>query len=354
MILKINDRLENKQVDFFDSFTLTLRHDAIASSFGFSGYFNPDNQEHVDIYCIGHYHIVTLFHNGELLLTGNILKEEFSSSKEKKLVTFTGGSLTDVLEHCEIPTSLYPLQSDSLSLRQIAQKLLAPFKIQMVVDSSVAQLMDGIFDTSTAKETQTIKGYLTELAKQKNILITHNEKGQLVFTKAGKNKTPILNYGDDGLPCPDMKLNFDGQAMHSHITVIKEQDPDGGGNAGESTVRNPFVINSVYRPKVVVQSSGDDNDTEQAAKNILAAELQNLKLMITTDRWELDGKVIKPGNYITVVNPDAYLQKRSTWFIEQVDLKGDSQSTTAVLTCVIPEVYNGNPPNYLWKGINLH
>ena len=353
MNLRINDRIRNRDVKFFNSFQVSLRYDSVASTFGFTGYFNPDNPEHKDLYCIGHYHIATVEHNGELLLTGNILSEGFSNASEKKLVTFAGYSLPGVLEDCEIPTSIYPLQSDSLSLREIASKLIKPFGIQMIVDPSVAKLMDGIYESNTAKESQTVKAYLTELTKQKNIIMTHDAKGRLVFTKAKTNQKPILNYGGDGIPCPQMNLSFNGQAMHSHITVIREQDTE-SENAGESTVRNPYVINSVYRPKVIVQSSGDDNDTLQVAQNALAAELQNLKLVITTDRWELDGKVIKPNNLITVVNPEIYLYKKSTWFIEQVDLVGDSEKTTAALTCALPEVYNGEPPEYLFKGINLH
>jgi prophage tail gpP-like protein len=352
VILKINDRIRNRKVDFFNQFNLSLRYDAIASSFSFNFFFNPDNPEHKEMACIGHYHTATVEHNNELLLTGYILSEGFHDEAVKKLNALGGYSLPGVLEDCEIPPSLYPLQFDGLSLRQIAQKLTQPFGITMVVDSSVASKMDAVFEKTTAKEGQVIKQVLTELAAQKNIVISHNEKGHLLFTAAKTKQKPILNFEDGGIPFTSMGLTFNGQAMHSDITVIKQADKD-GGNAGDHTVKNPYVP-FVYRPKVVTQNSGDDIDTEQAAKNVRAAELKNLKLSVVTDRWEIDGKIIKPNNIITVVNPNVYLYKKTEWFVEQIDFTGDNAKTTATLTCVPPEVYNGQEPKNMFAGINLH
>lgn len=351
MILRINDRIRNRQVNFWNNYQLSLRYDSIASSFSFAFYFNPDNIEHKEMSCVGHYHLCTVEHNGELLLTGYILSEGFTDSSTRKLVAMGGYSFPGVLEDCEIPPLLYPLQSDGLTLREIAQKLTRAFQIQMVVDPAVAAKMDAVLEKSTAKESQNIKSYLTELAAQKDIIISHNEQGHLVFTEAKTNKKPILNF-DGGLPFTSMELSFNGQAMHSHITIMKQADSD-GGNAGEFTIENPYVP-YVYRPKVVTQSSGDDNDTEKAARNILADELKNLKLTIVTDRWEIDGMVIKPNNIVSVTNPNIYLYQSTDWFIESVELTGDEKATTAKLSCVLPEVYNGQIPKYIFKGINLH
>lgn len=354
MILRINDRIRNRKVEFFNSFQLSLRYDAIASAYSFSFFFNPENIQHKEMSCIGHYHLCTVEHNNEILLTGYILSETFNNSSQKQLISFSGYSLPGVLEDCEIPPSLYPLESNNLSLREIAQRLLKPFGLKMIVDSSVAAKMDEVYEKTTAKESQTIKSYLQELASQKNILISHNEKGEVVFTSAKTSQKPILNFDvvNGGIPFTSMALQFNGQGMHSEITAIKQPSED-GGNAGESTVKNPYVP-FVYRPKVVVQNSGDDIDTEQAAKNARATELKNLKLTIVTDRWELNGKMIKPNNLITVVNPEVYLYQKSTWFIEQIDFVGDQEKTVATLTCCIPEVYNLQEPKYLFSGINLH
>lgn len=351
MVLKIDDRIRNRKVEFFNNFTLDLKYDSVASSFGFNFLYDPNNREHVELAVIGHYHIGRLEHNGELLITGFILSTGFSDQPIQQPAKFSGYSLPGVLHDSNIPTSLYPLQFDGLSLKEIAQRLVAPFDFGITIDPEVSSLMDKTFDVSTANEKQSIKQYLAELASQKNIILSHDNLGNLLFTRAKANSKPILNF-DGGIPFTDMTLQFNGQAMHSDITVIKQANSD-GGNAGESTIKNPYVP-FVFRPKTIVQNSGDDNDTEFTAKMALAQELKNFKLTIVTDRWEVDGKVIKPNSIISVTNPRISLFTKTDWFIESVKLVGDEKKTVATLTCVLPEVYNGKTPEYIFAGINLH
>lgn len=345
MNLKINHRLGIVDVDFFSNFELTLKYDSVASVFAFGFYFDPKNKTHAELACVSHYHEAIVQHNGETLVTGFILGQAFKHGAVKELAKFGGYSKPGVLEDCEIPPSLYPLQSDGLTLREIVSKLIAPFKLKMVVDSSVASKMDAAIPVSTASVSQNIKTYLTELTTQRGIVMTHNENGDLVFTKAKKSYKPICHF-DAGIPGTEITMSFNGQGMHSDITVMKQADSE-GGNAGETTIQNPYVP-IVYRPKVITQTSGDSNTIEETAKNALAAELKNIVLTIKTDRWEIDGKIIRPDNTITVTDPEVFLYKKTEWFIESVSYTGDAKETTAVLTCVPIEVYNGETPTNMF------
>jgi prophage tail gpP-like protein len=356
VILKINDRIRTRRLEFFNQFSLNLRYDSVASGFAFKGYFNPDNIEHKEMYCIGHYHKCTVEHNGELLLTGLMLSETFNNSKVRELASFGGYSLPGVLEDCNIPPDLYPLQCDGMTLREIVAKFTKPFNLTVVVHDTVSKLMDEAYGKTAAEPTQSIKEYITSLAAQKNIVVSHNEHGHLIFTRANTNRTPILNFNslkESTIPFTKMSIGFNGQQMHSHIHVIKQASSK-GGNAGEAVIRNPYVISSVYRPKVIIQSSGTDVDTDKVARMALSAELKNLKLTVVTDRWDVDGKIIKPNNLITVINPEIYLYKKSTWFIEEVGYEGNNKEQITTMTCCLPEVYNDKDPRYLFQGINLH
>lgn len=375
MELTINDRIRNRKVTFFNEVKISLKYNTLASTFSLSFYYDPNIIEQKEMACIGHYHICYLSHNGELILTGIILSEAFTGHTKKTLVTVSGYSLTGVLEDSSIPTDgaidaaiekgnlkikpgevtpYAPLQSDGLSLREIAEKLLAPFKLTMVIDGSVSDRMEEKFSESNAKPRDSVKHYLTELATQKDINLSHNEKGQVVFTKAKTNLKPILDFNIPvgGLPGTKMDLHFNGQAMHSQITVVKQAEED-GDNAGEFTVDNPFVY-TIFRPKTVVQSSGNELDTELAAKKARADELRHLPLTITIDRWDINNKLIKPGNIISVINQEIYIFKKTNFFIESVDYEGDQTSLTAVLHCVLPSVYDGSEPVYIFSGINIH
>lgn len=354
--LKINDRFRNRKIDFFNEFSLTLKHDSIGSVFGFNIYFDPQNPEHKELACVTHFHEVTLFYDDELLVTGVLTNQAFSQSTVKELAKFGGYSLTGVLEDCTIPPKLYPLQTNGLSLSQIVNKILPSFKLKMIVDSSVSDRMNKPFKTVTASETQTIKDFLVSLASQKNIIISHTEKGELLFTETKTKQDPILKFDltkQNVIPGTKFEHSYDGQSMHSHITVMKQASLD-GGNAGQVTIRNPYVIGSVYRPIVRTQSSGDDNDTNLAARKELANELRGEKLTITTDRWVVDGKIIKPNNIIEIYAPELYLYKKTRWFVESINFSGNNKSTTAVIECVLPEVYNSENVESMYRNINLH
>ena len=344
MILKVKRHFK---IDTYNKFSLLLRYDAVASSFSFSFYFDPENPEHKLLFQPGHYHQIDIEHNGELLLRGWILGQAFGSQSVKVLSSVNGYSLSGVLEDCQIPVDLYPLQADSKNLREISQRLVSKFPFSVQIDGSVASKMEQVYDISTAKDNDTIKGYLTSLASQKDIILTHTNEGNVLFTKAKTRSTPIFHFEQGLESVIEMSLKFNGQKMHSDITVQKQAGIE-GGNSGESTIQNPFVP-FVYRPKVVTQNSGDDNDTQDAAKNVRSAEMKGIVLTIKTSIWELDGKVIKPNQIITVRNPELYLYKKSNWFIESVQLDGDETQTIATLRCVLPETYNGGTPSYIFE-----
>jgi len=339
MILKI----DGKQYDFFNEVNVSLKYDSIASAFSFSFYFDPSNIEHKRLLEPLKYKPCTIEHEGELLITGTLISCGFNSSDKPSLVGVGGYSKAGVLEDCEIPTSNYPLQTQNLKLRDIATRLLKPFNIPFKVDSIVSASMDRTIAETTANEKQSVKSYLTELAGQRHIIMSHNEKGEVIFTKANTVQKPLIEFNlSNGLiPATSMTLDVNGQAMHSQITVIKEASAD-GGNAGQATIRNPFV--NVFRPSVKVQTSGDDNTTSQAARMELSKELSNIKLTIQLDRWTINGKIIRPNNIVSVTNPELYIYHKTNFFIESVTFKGNEKEQTSVLTCVLTSVYDNSTP----------
>lgn len=358
--LIINDRIRDSELRYFNKLNINMKYDAFASTFAFEYNFSPDKREIKELSCIGHYHIAKIREGKDLLLLGNVLSIGFSSQSTRQLAAISGYSITGVLEDCSIPmVDGVPLQTDGLSLRQIAQQLLNKFGLKMKVDALVAADMDKAIDSTTGTATGNIKEYLTKLAKQRNIVISHTPQGELLFTRLDAKLKPIYHFTKQSAGVTGMSLSFNGQGMHSHITAVKQAGEDESDNAGQSeTLRNPYVINTVYRPLVVSQSSGDDNDSELVAKQTLANELRNVKVSISLSTWLVNGSIPKPGQLLSITNDEIYLYsdllEPSNWMIEEVQLSEDNQTRRMVLNCVLPEVYNGQTPKYLWKGINLH
>jgi prophage tail gpP-like protein len=342
VILKIG----NKKFDHYNEVSVLLNYDSVASSFSFSVYFDPDNAEHKAIFKPGSYQAVTIEHDGETLITGTLLVPEFNDGPVVEPLVLSGYSKTGVLEDCEIPQSAYPLQADGLTLKQIAEKILKPFKLKLVVDSAVSSAANSKYTTSTASDKQKIKEYLCELAGQKNIIVSHNEKGELLLTKAKATQTPIFDFNKDAMGFK-YRLSFNGQQMHSSITLQKQASKSGKGNAGLSTVNNPYASSS-YRPRTHRQTSGTDVNTKDGVRNLLSEELKALSLTITMKGWTLNGKIVRPNSVITITNKRLHIYKQTKFFISSVDLKGDNTGETATLTCVLPEVFNGQTPKNIF------
>lgn len=351
MELKVKNKNGVLTVKNFNNFSVTLKYDSIGSTFSFNVLFDEKNKAQAEFLSACQFNDCTIEHNGKLLITGTLLAHSFKRAAQKELVQIAGYSKPGVFEDCEIPTSLYPLQTDGLTLKQIIERLIKPFDIKLVVKDNVngdilketvTQKADKAIKKTTASESQNIKSYMTELTKQRHIILTHDNKGNLVLTEARTDLEPIFHI-QDGIIGTEINVSISGQSMHSEITVIKQADSD-GGNSAQYTIKNPYCTTK-FRPKVVKIDSGDDLTIEQAAINALAEELkESVKLVITTDRWEVKENMILPNNVITVLSPSNWIYETTTFFIEEVTLTGDEKKTTAVLTCVLPEVYNGKSP----------
>lgn len=341
----MNLKINGKDIRFQNEFNVTLKYDSIASTFSFNVYFDATNPDHKNIFKPLEYNRVEIFHDNELLLTGTVLIHNFQDDANSQLIPISGYSLPGILDDCEIPVQNYPLQSLNMSLEQISNKLIKPFNLKVKVDPSVQSKMQKVFSSSTADEKQSIKAYLCSKASQKNIVLTHTPSGELFFTEANTQQIPIFEFSKS-IPGVEMSISINAQAMHSEITVLKQAD-DEGGNAGQVTIKNPFV--SAFRPHVRTQSSGSDIDVNDTARAILSEELKAIMLSIKLERWDISGKIIRPNSIISVLNPDLYLYKKTNFFVESVSLTGNEKEMTATMECFIPEVYNSKPVNNIFK-----
>jgi prophage tail gpP-like protein len=331
-------KVDRKEITDFDVATVELRYDTIASTFSFE-YRRDDKIENLRaLNKISKYAECTVTYNGERMITGTILNNGLADSLVKTMSSISGYSTTGVLEDCQIPVSLYPLQTDGLSLIQIAQRLTKPFNIRVSVDPQANAAASRVIESTTAEIGDTIKGYLSKLASQRNLVLSHDSSGNLLITKFSAVNNNKFSF-TGGPPATNYTLRFNGKGMHSEITVVKQADSD-GGNAGQSTVKNPYV--PIFRPAVYTQSSGNDNDTATAARSALQDELRAVTLDINVNSWvNWDGRLWRPGQLITVRNAEIGLPNLELFFIEGVVFTDDSENgKTAVLNCVLPQVYD--------------
>lgn len=329
-------KIDSKVYEFFSTFDVNLSFDAIASKFNFSAFFDPANETQKELFRPLTGKEVELFHQGEFLFKGIMLSPRFEKKGTWKAVHVSGYSKTGVLEDCNIPIKSYPLESNNLSLVDIAKKLCKPFGISVEVDPLVASKANKIFSKTIAKESDTIKGYLTRLAMQRNLIITHTPEGELFITKAKTDQVVSWSYSATDDKVLSISSSINGQRMHSEITSIRQASID-SNNAGQSTQENIYI--NTFRPAVRMQSSGKDADTKDGAISSILSELKSIAFFI-----DYEGFIHKPNEIISVKEPFIYLYNDTKLFIESVRLVGNNKQIISKLNCVLPEVYSNALP----------
>lgn len=352
----IDDRFKPRRIKNFNDFTLTLNLDSISSVFGVSWLFNPEDDEHKNAICPSHFHEVQVYYNNELLLNGNLINQSFSHGAKRELVQIGGYSKTGVLEDSTVPIANYPLRVSGMTIENTVKRLCKIFDINVIVDSRVkARLQSIVSEEDDITPTDTIKSYIQKITEVKNVITTHNENGDLVITQIDVDKMPIFkqSYKDGSTPLTELKLSYNGQGMHRYITVLQQAD-DEGENGGQATIRNPYVVESYVKDKVITAGSGMQDDMRTLARQELSKELKGIKLSAEIAKWEIGDKLIKPGDLIVINDPHLYLYKDVTFVIDSVTYSGTHTSVTCSFTAALKDVYTTTTPENIYEGINIH
>ena len=336
-------KIENKFFNHFSNLTLKFNLDTFASVFSFDARFDPFNVEHQKIFKPLTYPKIEIFSNDmDLLLTGNIVNNDFTSTKTPQLVSFSGYTKSGILEDVTIPDSVYPLEKNNQSLSEISDQLLKPFGIGQLIESNVANEMNLVYEKAVAQPTQSVASFLTQLASQRNIVIGHTKKGDVYYFKAFIGSKPVKSYDESNLLSSKMAIN--GRAFHSDITVRRQPSDENVGVSTVDGVKNPNVkqIRSVCK----VLSSGDDTSTIQAAQNVLAAELRGIQLALELPKIDYE---LLCGQIIEFINPELFIYKKQKFVINEIIYNEDSGADTMTINCLTPEAFTGGIPTNIFE-----
>lgn len=335
-------KIDGQKMTNFEEFEISMNYDSIAWTFSLTGSFNPDNPTHKAAFQPWSYKPIQLFNNGLLLLTGKIIDWAFGETPEKNTVRIAGYSLPGVLEDCEIPESAYPLQSDDMSLVEIAWRVTDPFDLTVSVDDILNADADTVYKTVTARATQKVKDFLAELASQRKIILSTNPEGELVFTRPNAKGESKATFATGQQPMTRIRSHFPGQSHHSEVTVLKQPGFGDDEEGNSACVQNLTV--SGFRPHIREQRSGAELDTEKVASAVMGAEIAQNEFSITLDRWQVRDIHLLPGDVITVFAPGAYVFSPTRLFIRSLSFSGSSQEMTANIIAVLPDSFGDSYP----------
>ena len=337
-------RLNGRTYDFFNRLTINLQFNSSASTFQFSAFFDPDNRAHRNIFRPLSFPSVAITSSlGERLITGVVLKQGFARGPERRLSSVSGYSLTGVTSDCPWPIESYPLHYTNVTFEELARRALSFFNLGFVVENG-QEVAGEIIPEITARPGIRVYQFLSEIVAQRNLILTHDARDNLVLTRPLVDQAPVATFRQD-IPVTEISLDVNGQQFFDSVTIMKQADVE-GENVSQATVTNSLV--GAYRPLVALYNVGNEVTVEDAARNVRANQLRNVRVVIKTDRWTWlrNGQLetMRPNNIVSVIAPDIYIFNRTNFFVESVQLNLDNDKESAVLTCVLPQAYNNQEP----------
>lgn len=358
-------KINGHNINFFTAGSINLKLDSIASTFSLACRFNPENDFHKEIFKPLSYHKIEIYNSKDkLIFTGTVLNHSFTADSGINLIAISGYSLSGILEDVTIPPSMYPLENTNLSLKQIAQKLCNAYGIGLIIGSNagntniVAADVDPDSETESnitykktvASPSDTVKGYLSKLTSQRNILLSHDAKGNVVLFKPSDKMKPKYFFNSEN--SLSMSSDFNGQGLHSEINVIRQPSEENNGVSTVDSVKNPLI--GLYRPTTKVLSSGEDTDVSKAANNELSSELSNISLKVKLLGLFDD---IKPGDIVNIHNHWIYSFAYSRYMVSSITLNFNENEEITELDLVLPETFTGKVPAnilFAYKSHNRH
>ena len=326
-----------------------LTYDSAASAFSIESSFDTQDTAQKELLKSLSYPKVEIYvgarnpaDDSNLLLTGVMTDDETSSTASPGGIRIGGYSLSGVLLDCEIPLESYPLQDDGKTLREITNKVLAPFGVNLFVNQVARTDAAKTVKQAKAGETEKAASYITKLAAQFNIIVGNTRQGELLFTRVlGRGATPRGVYVEGEGSFTSISKSVQGRQIFSRYTVLRQTEVDDNSpNNPQETVSETIV--GAFRPQVKQQSTGGADTTGNAAKSARMAGYKAVRFVLTVSTFfYVDGSIIKPNRVIKVKAPSIGLDTETELFVQQVTLSETAAGQTAVLTCLFKGALTG-------------
>lgn len=279
------------------------------------------------------------FFRGTMVSVDPVLEES------KQTVTVGGYSLPGVLNDCTAPASSFPLEFNGQGLREIAKTLAAPFGINVVFKAE----QGAIFERVALEPGKMVLSFLIDLAKQRNLVITSDPEGSLVFTQSILTGVPVAKLEQGASPVVSVASVFNPQGYYSHITGIEPVVV--GLKGSQHTVKNDKV-SGVLRPFTFKAPDTIDSNLPEAVSAKMGrmfGQMVSYSVFVATWR-DPSGKMWEPNTIVTLQAKNVMIYSEYKFLIKSVEFTRDGTSKTAVLNLIIPGAYSGKIPEKLpWE-----
>jgi prophage tail gpP-like protein len=330
----------------FTAYNLTLSYDAF-DTFSFSAPYDPEVKALRDIIKPFTFNSCEVYYNDVLMFKGTLLTPDPELTDQSSEITLQGYPLCGVLNDCMVPPTKYPLQCMGITMKGIADAACEPYSIPVIFEGEAGPE----FTEVSIEPTDKILDFLSRLSKQRNLLFTNNEKGQLVFFNPKPAKA-FVSFVEGKSPLISIKSKFSAQDFFSHITGFGKTDAEYPSLS--YTFENKYLIHKgiIRHHSLTIEDSETIGDLENAVKahaGRMFADCVNFELLCENHVNE-QNKIFQKGMTVCVLSPSAMIMRETDFIARSVTLSRTTEGKTATLTLVLPGSYTGEIPEALpWE-----
>lgn len=282
---------------------------------------------------------------GAPLFTGTMVAVNPTVDAQSSTIAASAYATAGVLQDSTPPASAYPIEFRDVSLRDIATTMAAPFGVSVVFDAEPG----AVFSKVECKPGKKVLTFLTDLAKQRNLVASSTPDGSLLFSQSIAAGQPVAQLEEGQSPVISVAPFFTPQEYYSHITGLQ---PVVVGLAGSQfTTKNPR-LQGVTRPFTYTVQDTDGGDLRQAVEAKTARMFGNMAAYsVKVATWrDPAGNLWAPNTTVNLVAPRAMIYNNYEFLIRSVEFDRDAVSEIATLNLVIPGSFSGQLPEVLpWE-----
>lgn len=325
--------IDGKTFEKFTAFRLLVTMDTASDYFSATMPVDLDDNETWDLFNPDRFASVKLYISGELKLTGNIYITSPTVTEAGRIISFIGFSKTIAI----VDSSLKPpYEYNNITLDDLSRKLLDPFSLS----SQFLDLSGGPFERVTADQNSSVYDFIAPLAKQRGLLISSNNLGELLYWKADTTSSVVGTIEEDFPPGIEFKANFDGRKRFREFRATS-QDPE--NNSIFAVAKDENI--SLSRFKTFSAPDSTDGNVQAAADWERSKSVANsLSIPFPVRGWENPkGDLWSENTRVIVKSKTIYAPEGFTFLIRSAEFKKESSGIFTILNLVPPSVFTGEP-----------
>ena len=308
--------------------------------------WDPERRDMREAFKPYQYQDIAVAVEGEQVFAGYALTPNPQDNSGDSQITLTGYAKAGVLQDVTMPADAWPLELNKLKFDGIASRLTRPFGFG-------AQAWPGTdvgaqFERVEIESADGVWAKLTELAKQRNLLLSSAPNGDLLYRGYPVALATVLDLERGKPPLVSCTARFNGQVYISEATATASTKL--GAKGGKQTFKNTALSGRV-RPMVFQAEDSEKGDLLSAAKAKMGRIFaESATWEVVVPQWRDDnGDLLTPGNFVSILNPGAMIYSRQRMMIRKVTFSQGTDSQSATIELVLKEAFSGEiPEGFPW------